>query len=146
MYANDNDGCMMRSQGYHIEGFSWIEALRSFYEPKLRFCPEAAKIEDERQPLGHAHVAWSWYWDDGTSDHSSYGINDWVLNPVPGSSPGGRPAENFWRNINVRGTNQIPLFLDASHAHGGPHHTDPPLAYEGEPFSVPYDNTPSVCR
>ena len=132
MYAEDNNGYMMRSGGYNIEGFTWLEVLRPFYKPELRLCPQAAKIADERAPFGHAHFAWSWIWDDGTRDDGSYGINDWVLNPTPGKSPGGRAAQNFWRKVSVRGGSEIPVFLDASHAHGGPDSTDPPLEFEDQ--------------
>jgi len=123
MYVDDNDGKFMRSLGYNIEGFMWIEALRPLYrDPKLLLCPMAAKIELEERPL--RFKAWSWHGDDG-----SYGINDWVYDPEPGRSPGGRPAENFWRTPNVNGAGNIPVLLDASHPHGGPENTDPPQEY-----------------
>jgi len=127
MYADDNNSKFMRSLGYHIEGFMWIEALRPLYkDPRLLLCPMAAKIEEEQRPL--RHKAWSWHGDDG-----SYGINDWVYDPAPGRSPGGRPAENFWRTVNVKGVDQIPVLLDASHPHGGPENTDPPPEYRDMP-------------
>ncbi len=123
MYADDNDGKFMRSLGYNIEGFMWIKALRPLYrDPKLRLCPMAAKIEQEERPL--RFKAWSWHGDDG-----SYGINDWVYDPAPGRSPGGRSAENFWRTPNVNDAGNIPMLLDASHPHGGPENTDPPPEY-----------------
>jgi len=146
MYAENNADHMMRSTGYtgYPEGFMWLKALRPFYDkdydknskskPELLFCPQAAKVEDKEKPRRHSHVAWSWFSNkDDTSEHGSYGINDWVYDPAPGRSPGGRPAENFWRHVNVKGVNQIPVLVDASHAHGGPHHTDAPFEFEDSP-------------
>ena len=126
MYADGNDGKMMRSQGYNIEGFMWIEALRPLYKnPDLRLCPMASKVEQEERP--RRFKAWTWF----ETDHGSYGINDWVYDPAPGvESIGGRPAKDYWRYTSVPGGSTIPLFLDASHPHGGPAHTDAPPPYE----------------
>jgi prepilin-type N-terminal cleavage/methylation domain-containing protein/prepilin-type processing-associated H-X9-DG protein len=128
MYADDNDGRMMRSRGYHIEGFMWIEALRDLYkDPGLRLCPMASKIEREERP--RRFKAWTWF-----EEHGSYGINDWVYDPAPDvEAIGGRPVEDYWRYTSVGGANRIPLLLDASHPHGGPAHTDPPPEFEDMP-------------
>jgi prepilin-type N-terminal cleavage/methylation domain-containing protein len=128
MYTDDNDGKMMRSQGYHIEGFMWIEALRPLYKnPDLRLCPMATKREGLEQP--RRFKAWTWF-----GDYGSYGINDWVYDPAPGvESIGGRPTKDFWRTTGVSGGDNIPLFLDCSHPHGGPADTDPPPKYDDVP-------------
>jgi prepilin-type N-terminal cleavage/methylation domain-containing protein len=72
-------------------------------------------------------AAWTNFYDE----FGSYGINIWVTNPPPGQE-GGEPAEHYWRSRDVKGTNNIPLFLDDLWWDTRPHHTDEPPLFEGE--------------
>ena len=126
LYTSDNNGYFCKAK--YLGGFwMWFKAMREHYmDPKLRLCPSAKKLYSEggRAPFG----AWTFDGEDG-----SYGINGWVYNPVPQTtSLWGNPARLCWRNVNVRGTNNIPMFLDANVLNGGPLQGDEPPQDEND--------------
>ena len=103
LYTGDNNGYFCKAK--YLGGFwMWFKAMREHYmDPKLRLCPSAKKLYSEgaRAPFG----AWTFDGEDG-----SYGINGWVYNPAPQTtSLWGNPARLCWRNVNVRGGNNIPI-------------------------------------
>ena len=62
----------------------------------------------------------------------SYGLNEFVSNPPPGVTLGWRQADKrHWRTPDVRGANNIPLFLGCWLAGGYPLATDSPPEYDG---------------
>jgi prepilin-type N-terminal cleavage/methylation domain-containing protein/prepilin-type processing-associated H-X9-DG protein len=122
MFCSDNDGKFMH--GWHQQGtteadWQWMGALRPYYADygKMRACPKAMKPASEKVG-GHIpktiYQSWgrikgSKFWEEG--DYGSYGINAWVYD-VKSDLPSWLP-EVRWRNNNVRGASDIPLFMDA---------------------------------
>ena len=93
------------------QGFTLIELLvvmRPYYldNPDLCFCPTATKPRRDEE-ADSTFGAWTNSYDE----HGSYGINICITDPLPGRE-GGRPAEWYWRNRDVKGVANIPLFLD----------------------------------
>jgi prepilin-type N-terminal cleavage/methylation domain-containing protein len=142
MYCNDNDGSFPNGNlGMSWPRGEWIIALRSLYETKsdILRCPMATK----RLPSGADHGGPFNTYVMGTGgpgnlqEEGSYGQNNWLFNPPPSVTDiQGRPSEWHWRNINVRGANNIPVFADTMWRGGGPSYKssikcDPP-AYNGQ--------------
>ncbi len=128
MYTQDNNGYFHR--GWNIgpdQDASWMTVLRPYYlhNQELCCCPTATKPYDQGWQVPFA--AWTNYYDE----FGSYGINIWVTNPLPGQE-GGKPAAHYWRSRDVKGTNNIPLFLDDLWWDTRPHHTDEPPLFEGQ--------------
>jgi len=141
MYTEDNDGYFC-SGAYVL----WTEATRSYYEdPDLRCCPMAVKRWGEggrgtfaAWDIGAigAPVTWT---GDRKGDYGSYGLNEWLYNPPEDIEYlWESPTVWNWRHINVRGTANIPMFLDCWWLGCGPTHKDEPPAYEGDMI---HDNT-----
>jgi hypothetical protein len=54
-------------------------------------------------------------------EEASYGANCWIFNARPGQTQiQQRPVEWNWKTMDVRGSNQIPLFGDSMWRGGGP--------------------------
>ena len=58
----------------------------------------------------------------------SYGINGWILNPVPDATTifNRTPVENSWRTCQNKGANNIPVFADMWYMDAWPTDGDPP--------------------
>ena len=108
LYTDDNNGHFHRgwNDGAYYED-SWMVVMRPYYldNPSLCFCPTATKSREER--VDNTFGAWTNSYDE----HGSYGINICITDPLPGRE-GERPAEWYWRNRDVKGVANIPLFLD----------------------------------
>ncbi|PYI87667.1 MAG: hypothetical protein DME26_05440, partial [Verrucomicrobia bacterium] len=153
LYADDYTGSF--SQGYTVDWArgEWVKALEDYYrqKPYLLFCPDArmrrgAGTREVLLPLdsaaaveyGGPHSCYDFPLEDptfgrGKSLLSSYGINNWVYNPPPAITEiQGRPTKWNWRTFNVPSPTEIPLFADSMWRGGGPRHTDPPPAFNGE--------------
>ena len=159
-FAADNDGNFM--PGWHPDvehGDMWMDALRPYYgnNNKLRCCPEAAIPGSELSgnPYGGngTFTAWGAFpgevcgepssaWGPATAcDYGSYGNNAYICNPPPEVDIiQGHPTPWNWRNANVAGADNIPLFSDNQWIDGWPDHTDEPPDYEGEPWGVDQTN------
>jgi len=127
-YTDENNGHFHRGWNDSADTqFSWMTVMRPYYldDPDLRFCPTARKGRDEGQD--NTFGAWTNFYDE----HGSYGINICVTDPLPGRE-GGRPAEWYWRNRDVKGAASIPLFLDDYWWDTRPNHTDQPPQFEGQ--------------
>jgi len=135
MYAGDNNGWFwsgdMSRGGW--KQYWWIDPLRPYYynEPQIRFCPVAIKLRDEgaRDPF----AAWGPYRQ--THDEcGSYGMNNWVCNPLPEVEfiHGREATKDNWRTVYVKGAANIPLFLDSAIVEGKPYHFDTPPQYNGD--------------
>ena len=126
-YLEDNDGYFFKGLQFNgpPEGH-WYWDLLPYYghNPDLRLCPEATKLIAGGNGSWHdPHSAWgkfgirpldnqSWgtRWVDGF--YGSYGINPWVNDQAPGIEndvPVG--AKGYWRTVNVKGVNRIPVFF-----------------------------------
>ncbi len=133
MYTDDFNGKFMG--GRNIVGQNWWETMEPYYKDrKLLLCPMAT---DPRK------VTWNGYGNFGTWGSEwfpvegylgSYGLNDWVCNPILKQDEAfqwyGTP-EQFWRSTNVKGQATIPLLGDAVWDIGWPEVEDMPPAYPG---------------
>ena len=76
--------------------------------------------------------------------YGSYGINHWVY--VAGQDPlYGQSAKYYWGTSNVRGGNNIPLFLDCWFFCGGPENDDAPPKYDGERLAPHSESMNRFC-
>jgi hypothetical protein len=73
------------------------------------------------RPAGEYEPAGTW---------GSYGINHWLY--VAAEDPlYGQAAKDYWGTVNVKGSGNIPLFLDCWFWCGGPENDDTPPAWDG---------------
>ena len=135
MWLNDHDGNFMDGKN------KWFHALAPYYgaayrtaevrrEYKLRFCPAAMGFADEganqpfvawvSKPLAGSEVWQQYYWD------GSYGTNSYIYYGATSS------YSNFWKNANVKNSNEIPILLDSAAFGSRPTSTDQPPQYRGE--------------
>jgi len=120
----------------------WINALRPYYsDPKMRLCPMAAKfILDESGNDTGARPPYAAYgiinrgdeYAYINGDYTSYMINWWVNRCPPGFSVTWGEERQFWKNTDVRGAGNIPVFGDGSFWLARPNHTDSPPDYDGQ--------------
>jgi hypothetical protein len=75
----------------------------------------------------------------GDGFFTSYGINNWLYDPA-GAMLWGYEAENHWKTILVKGTDNIPLFLDCFYLGGHPLSTNTPPEFNGQT-----QNAGSIC-
>jgi len=109
-------------------GSDWMRRLVEYYRntEKLLYCPMTTKTITEGAPVRYAVIA------DNNSRFGSYALNEWVYDSDDTS--GGRRLEDYWRNSNKKGLNNIPVMSDAAwRCDGQPYETDDPPTYEGEP-------------
>ncbi|MHC4912459.1 MAG: type II secretion system protein [Planctomycetota bacterium] len=142
MYTTDNRGYFQ--QGYWglpdcATANWWLQAIKPYYQnPDVCLCPMAAKLGYDANPayygeVGATFLAWSaqgWLGPKGTA-WGSYGVNGWVENnqcPTESEST----KRRRWRHTAVRGTNNIPLLLDAPWIDCWPQHTDSPAAFDDQ--------------
>jgi prepilin-type N-terminal cleavage/methylation domain-containing protein len=131
MYTEDNDGKFW--SGVDDMGYWWPWQLEDRYKDwklnKVWFCPTATKPLVNERGVSTQRIsiysAWGIYKEsqsDAGRTYSagrngiagSYSINGYVLNiPTNAAFEGGVPARDGWRNPNVPGANNIPLFVDA---------------------------------
>ncbi|MHC4694844.1 MAG: DUF4190 domain-containing protein, partial [Planctomycetota bacterium] len=122
MYTNDYHGYFFSGEGRDNGGW-WMDPLQPYYRDnkKLFICPSAMipYTEGGLNPFG----AWK-----ADSDIGSYGINGWICNPPEDKTDlwGRGPAENYWRTVNVKGANNMPMLLDAMWFEGWPRQSDKP--------------------
>ena len=125
IYCQDNNGnfCTDSSMGWPRGG--WIVALRPYYRTKagILICPTAKK----RLPNLPDHGSFDRTYMMGSGgmesreEEGSYGANCWIFHPRPGQTEiQSRPVEWNWKTMDVRGSNQIPLFGDSMWRGGGP--------------------------
>jgi len=139
MYTSDNDsrfGIGWTGADIGISGHRWVKTLKPYYRDKdICFCPAATKFFSEggRGSLAAWGGGWDQDWGAEKGQYGgSYGLNEFVSNPPPGVTLGWREADKrHWRTPNVRGTNNIPLFLGCWLAGGYPFETDSPPEYDG---------------
>ena len=107
IYMQDNNGYF----AYGDSSGRWRWVLQDQHRNRMlsACCPEAANPERN----GGTYGTWGGESLDNDYvmqiDYGSYGINRWVYNRKDNQQ-----SENYFMGYNVRGTNQIPLFLDCS--------------------------------
>lgn len=109
-------------------GPNWMNRLTEYYsrENKLLYCPMTTRTRPEGAPISYAII------EAGGEPRGSYALNEWVYNSDHTS--GGRSLEDYWRDANHQGLNNVPVMADAYwRCDGQPYPHDNPPAYEGEP-------------
>jgi len=103
----------------------WIEPLRPYYKnPKILCCPEATKPTEGI--WGETFKAWGHL----NGDCGSYGANRWVYNAR--KDVGRFPADRHWKTLNIKGSADVPLFLDSRKCGFYALHVDPPPYIEDD--------------
>jgi len=132
LYTDDNNGYFNR--GWDVgEAALWMNALRPYYKDnwEMLLCPTATKLMENSSDWGTFKAASRTIQTPyrGTYQYIfSYSINSWTNYMT--ADRGDRPLEWFWRNVNnVKGTNNIPVFGDATWHDAWPLDTDPPSEY-----------------
>jgi prepilin-type N-terminal cleavage/methylation domain-containing protein len=127
MYTNDNNGYFDVGLGGESQTGRdrWTYTLRDYYkDPKMGLCPTATK------PLSEGGVnpfaAWGKFTD---GSYASYGENEWLCNRGAGAIGGN--VENYWKKIDVRPAEKIPIFLDCLWYDVWPFDIDVPPLYDG---------------
>jgi prepilin-type N-terminal cleavage/methylation domain-containing protein len=131
-YTGDHDGSFpdgTRTEGGKQVGH-WLFAVQPYYKDEaIRWCPAATKPWGQGQ---NPFVAWEAVnVAGGAGFFTSYGINNWLYDPA-GETLWGYPAEDHWKNTNVKGSSKIPLFLDCFYLGGHPQPTNIPPEYDGQ--------------
>jgi prepilin-type N-terminal cleavage/methylation domain-containing protein len=126
MYMEENDS----NFAYGNASGQWRWVLQSQYrERKLSvFCPEASNPDKNKgtfSPWGGSSLDSDYVMQ---IDYGSYGLNRWVYNRKEGQDDNNK----YWKGRNVKGTDQIPLFMDCSWYGAGPTHFDDPPEYDGD--------------
>ena len=114
---------------------AWPAIMFKYYvNQEFRFCPEAPV--EQNQTYGDHKTAWNLNADGaaypaflGFNEMAgSYGINDWVYNPLDGvtTSFGFPVAEEGYHTPDVQDADEIPLFLDCVLTGSFPLDTDSP--------------------
>ena len=144
MYTDDNNGNFPeRRSGGNAYG-RWMDSMVDYYinaDEDIRCCPVAHKIANPEMISGidwwgSTELAWGNIppWDAGSGRtegyYGSYGVNGYIYVPI-GDSIYGISPEGFWRTINVKGSSEIPMFLDCYFWCGWPQSTNTPPEYDG---------------
>ena len=147
-YLADHEGSFWEGWGGagNRPGYNdnWMNALwRYGADAGFEFwcCPMANKPR-RSEPGGElvrpkdAYAAWGWLSIGRGEDkedlvaYGSYGLNLWVSNPVSKREDefirAGYEVKNCWKNANVKGADNIPLFFGSEQAESGPRVMDTP--------------------
>ena len=135
LYAGQNDGYFWSGDFVRDgwEQYCWTEPLRPYYnnEKEMRFCPTAIKLRTEgaKDPF----AAWGPMRQTGEQS-GSYGMNNWLCNPLPEVEfiHGREATKDNWRNVYVEGAANIPLLLDCAFVEGKPYDFDTPPEHDGD--------------
>ena len=129
MYVEDHDGKLF--SGYGNNSYWWIAQLedryQSYLKNKLWFCPKSTKpLFDKngnrserfnifsawgiftRTSMGHSDLC-----RDGIA--GSYGLNSYLLStqaPPGHTFENNIQSDNFWKTLQVKGANNVPLFIE----------------------------------
>jgi prepilin-type N-terminal cleavage/methylation domain-containing protein len=123
MYTDDNN-----AKFPDYLGPDWMQKLVDYYSnsEKLLYCPMATRTISEGAPVRYSVI------EAGNRRCGSYTINEWVYDSHDTS--GGRKLEDYWRNTNHKGLNNVPVMADGAwRSDGQPFPTDSPPSYDGEP-------------
>lgn len=154
-YVEDNNGKF--PSGTTPEGFWWFrqmdKKLVNYKENKIWFCPTATKpmqdIQGHPYQRPYAVAAWGIYPDSYAGPLGicgSYGLNGYVLNTNPGVTfESGRSTDNNWRTPQVKGANNVPLFIDALRFDLWPIYEDQPPATENISMQFESNNHMRRC-
>jgi prepilin-type N-terminal cleavage/methylation domain-containing protein len=146
MYTNDNDGYFPERKSGGDGYGRWMDSMREYYisTEDIRLCPVATKIANPDMIegidwWGDTLTAWGKIpgWDAGGGRtigyYGSYGVNGYIYVPI-GDAVYGKAPGRFWRTINVKNGNEIPMFLDCYFWCGWPDDDDTPPEYDGHQY------------
>jgi prepilin-type N-terminal cleavage/methylation domain-containing protein/prepilin-type processing-associated H-X9-DG protein len=171
MFAQDNDGKLM--VGWN-GGEMWTASLMKYYKgsDNICLCPMASTVFRSSFPpnfhfkgtdtVDQTFMAWGKFGVNGYPTNAaygekdgmygSYGINGWAYDPldigVPGTyniqaaNPDLRPY--YWRNINVKNADKIPLFSDCMYDGAEPDSDYKPPLIKGTELNVSSGSDMSV--
>jgi len=123
MYTDENRGKFPKYLGP-----DWMQRLVEYYSDseKLLYCPMATRTVSEGAPVHYSVIS------QGGAPRGSYTINEWTYDSDHTS--GGRKLEDYWRNTNHQGLNNVPVMADgAFRSDGQPYPSDEPPSYDGAP-------------
>ena len=138
MYTGDHDGYFPPRGGNPTipasgkEGY-WILALKGYLaegDYSLWLCPMATKTWEEGGT--GSLMAWSHYQSEPPFPDDaigSYAINSWVYN-YEGTDPDS--LKSYWKTANVRGANNIPVFVAGNYPGANPEDTSMAPSYAGD--------------
>jgi prepilin-type N-terminal cleavage/methylation domain-containing protein/prepilin-type processing-associated H-X9-DG protein len=124
MFTSDRDGYFHQGLGGESQTSEgrWPVVMRTeYHDLDMRLCPMATKplSEGGRNPF----AAWGVFQD---GSFGSYGFNEWLCNRTTGSN-----ASNYYRHVNVRPADRIPVFLDCFWYDVWPFPENQPPLYDG---------------
>jgi len=130
MFTTDRDGYFHKGLGGESQTSEgrWPVVMRTQYaDLDMRLCPMATKplSEGGLNPL----AAWGIF-DDGS--YGSYGLNEWLCNRNPGNSN----APNYWKHVDVKPADKIPVFVDCYWYDVWPFHTNEPPPTDGSTIGL----------
>ena len=149
MYTDDNDGYFHRGEGGESQTGEnrWPWVMREHFKHlDMRLCPVATQPLMEGGQTVRApgpFVAWGEF-NDRYKTTGSYGFNEWLCNRPNASGEGGQ-EENYFRNVNNKPANNIPLFLDCYWYDVWAHAVDQPPAHEADLHSPGSNEMRRVC-
>jgi len=123
MYIEENNGKFPE-----FLSFNWMQRLVDYYSntDKLLYCPMATKTRSEGAPIRYSII------ENGSNRCGSYTLNEWVYDSDDFRF--GRNFEDYWRSINHKGLNNVPVMGDGIwRADGQPFPVDSPPEYDGQP-------------
>ena len=131
---------------------SWPAILWPYYrQRKLLCCSEAKKPpamsagsnRGEREYTKRGMLSTWGLWIRHPDDffYGSYGVNSWIYDR--GGNKNG--MSTYWRHINQKGGNNIPIMMDCFWCEGFPHHTDQPIEYPTEWVGDPSSYMQRFC-
>ncbi|MCP4450038.1 MAG: type II secretion system protein [Planctomycetes bacterium] len=152
LYAADNQNKLPQSIAggkLNAQEAYWIVSTLPYYKEKdIRVCPSTKVVRDTRVNRSHGGTLACWGpFETGTADDwwadfdtGSYGLNEWVSAPPPGATAfWGFPTKNAWRTTDVKGADQIPLFMDCVYVDVYPEVSNTPM--ETEPTAYEWNNS-----
>ncbi|MHC4149147.1 MAG: prepilin-type N-terminal cleavage/methylation domain-containing protein [Planctomycetota bacterium] len=141
VYSDDFETYFMGGRG----GNDWWSVLEPYYKDrKLLCCPKATDPDKNPWEGYGTYGTWgkAWFPDDF---YGSYGINEWVCNPIKDSMSWDYKRANYWRTTQVNQPFTIPLLLDAWWDQAWAEHTDWVPEYSGEWEGIGYDDMAHFC-
>ena len=138
MYDKDYEGrfCSGCNEQKTNDPRHWAMALRPYYyhDRQITLCPSATKPYDTVMKFGAPPLRVPPYaaWRGPDDVLFSYGLNGWVYNAKESDELRNRVSiKRCWGELNIKGAENIPLFLDCLHAEGRPFEHDEPPEIEG---------------
>jgi len=125
MFTTDRDGFFHAGAGGEGQTSEsrWPVIMQTEYKNlDMRLCPMATKPTSEGGL--NPYAAWGIF-EDGT--YGSYGFNEWLCNRVGSATTG----PNYFKSVNARPADEIPLFVDCVWYDVWAFHTDEPPQTDG---------------